>query len=349
MKSVKWFSISLIVLSFIFAGCFGDSDEEADPLLPGGNGDPGMVGFAAMTPGAWEELVYTNGDRDRYEFIGTDTYNGKECYILEFEMTHNGQKTVDQIWMDKVTGQGVVMFMKSEGQVMKMEMQQVPDIPSGSEDVPVGAVETGKTKYTTPTGKTVDCIIYTMSTPAGQSESWASSQVPFGSVKNMLNGQVTSQLYDFGSSGAVRDISKQEAENAQPFDIWGGGDIGGGDIGGGDVGGGDVGGGDVGDGDVGGGDDVQVGPIKITVGQGLRPQINVSKPINMLTISSIGFVWGFESENEQLLPGPFQYGVIPNGADFVGMKEAPDLIPGALYTIIVQAGDKDMGLMQLIR
>ena len=72
----------LIVVVFSFAGC-GGSDDEALPS------DGSALGFAAMKVGSWEELTTPDGDRERYEFMGTDTYNGKECYILEFELkTH---------------------------------------------------------------------------------------------------------------------------------------------------------------------------------------------------------------------------------------------------------------------
>jgi len=348
MKSLKWFSISLILLSFIFAGC-GGNDEE-DSLFPGGSGDPGMVGFAAMKVGSWEELRSPEGDVDRYEYIGVDTYNGTECYLLEFDSVTQGQRNITQIWISKATGQAVLMVMKdTDGNVTKMDIPQNYDPPTSTGgEMPATATNLGNKKYTTPTGKTVDAVAYKITTPYGEVESWSSSQVPFGEVKTMTNGVINSELYDFGSSGAVRDISKQEAENAKPFDIWGGGDIGGGDVGGGDVGGGDVGGGDIGGGDV--NDPIgNIGNIKITIGAGTKPDIKVSQPIEVLTVTGLAFVWGFESKNDQLLPGPFKYGVIPNGAQLAGMPVAPDLVAGTMYTIMVDDGQGNFGLVQFTR
>jgi hypothetical protein len=64
--------------------------------------------------------------------------------------------------------------------------------------------------YTTPTGKTVNVAKFKQQ--AG--EGWVSSQVPIGMVKAIdASGKTTMYLYDFGTSGAHRDISGAEMEN----------------------------------------------------------------------------------------------------------------------------------------
>jgi hypothetical protein len=324
MKSLKWFSVSLIILSFVLSGCLGGDDDDDDLILPGDGSGIG-AGFSAMKAGSWSELHSPDGDIDRYEYIGVDTYNGTECYVLEFDSVTQGQKSIMQIWINKATGQAVVMIMKdNKGKVTKMDIPQSYEPPTGTGgEVPTTATNLGKKKYTTPTGKTVDAVAYKITTPYGEVETWSSAQVPFGEVKTITNGEVMSELYDFGTSGAVRDISKQEAENAKPFGF---GDIDLDDQGGG----GDIGGGDDDIGDIG---NIQIGDIAITVGAGGRPDIKVSKPITSLMVNGEGVVWGFNVNDGKTLPGPFKYGVLPNGTTLVGVANPPDLKAGVMYTI----------------
>jgi hypothetical protein len=319
MKVSYWLFIVLILVAFAFAGC-GSSDDEND-LLGDNGGNGGTSGFASMKAGSWEELTSPDGSRSRSEYIGIDKYNGVECYVMEFDDIKNGKKSSTQVWIDKSMSKGVLYVMKDEdGTVTKMEISQTNDIPTNPGTIPAGYKEIGKKKYTTPTGKTVDAIAYQITTQFATVEWWSSSQVPFGDVKTISNGTVTDELYDFGTSGATRDISKQEAENAKPFDFSGGGDDNGGDNGGGDNGGG------------GGG---QIGNIIITVGAGATPTIKVSQPISSLMVVGPGFFWGFNVLDDNTLPGPFKYGVIPDGAEIGGMDNPPDLVAGSQYTIQV--------------
>jgi hypothetical protein len=315
VKAFFWLSMVLVVVLFSFAGC-GGTDEEA--LV---NGDGSLLGFAGMTAGSWEELVTPEGTHERYEFLGTDTYKGTECYIMEFDTIENGKKSSTQIWLDKTTSKGVLYVMKDEnGKVTKMDIPQNPTVPTDPGEAPVGATKTGTDKYTTPTGKTVDVTIYTIQTTYGTSESWISAKVPFGEVKSIFNGKVESELYDFGTSGATRDISKQEADNAQSIDIGGG------------------------DGNGDGGGDIGIGDIKITVGAGARPEIKVSSPINSLSVVSLGFgfAWGFEMPEGQTSAGPFTYGVVPKGAQIIGEANPPDLVAGSMYSIQVMDVDQNV-------
>ncbi len=240
------------------------------------------------------------------------------------------------MWIDKNTGAPVLFLIKEDGKVMRLDVFHTPtDIPGDETLVPPQAQSLGNDKYTTPTGKSVDVAKYSSNTPVGTSEIWTSDQVPFWEVQNFLDGKLMSSLYDFAFDGAVRSISKQEAENAEIFgfsDIPGDGDI----PGGGDVSGGD----DIPDGgDIPGG---QQGDIVVTVGAGAQPVITVSQPIMLLTLTGPGVAWGFQSVNQAAdLSGPFQYGVTPNGAlDIMGGVAPPDLVAGQVYNIQV------MGEMQ---
>jgi len=218
MKAFYWFSVVLILVAFLFVGC--SSNDNNNPVVnSNGNGNTVGFGFASMNAGSWAEYILQDGSHEKYKYIGVDNYNGTDCYVLEFEMTSNGEKTITQMWLNKSSNKSVLYVTKMGGIVIKMEIPQTQEIPSGSGTVPVGSVELGNKKYTTPTGKTVDAIAYKVTTTAGESESWISTQVPFGIVKELLNGESQLELYDFGTSGADRGISKQEAENAQSFGL----------------------------------------------------------------------------------------------------------------------------------
>jgi hypothetical protein len=321
------FPALIALLAFAFAGC-GNSEDD-NTLVPGGDGNV-AAGFAAMKAGSWAEYTSSDGSRERYEFLGMDSYKGSDCYLLEFDSITSGKKSTTQIWINKSTGQGVLMVMKDvNGEVTKMELtpSTPQDIPTG--ETPVNSTKVGTKKYTTPTGKTVDATIYQTQTTAGLSESWVSSQVPFGEVKSLFNGEVTSELYDYGTSGAVRDISKSEMESAASFGLPGGDDNGA-----------------IGNGGDGGGIG---GNIIVTVGVGAKPEIKVSQPVTTLMLIGQGFTWGFSTDNDQLLPGPFKYGTIPNGARSLGIADPPDLKAGTQYIINVAGENDSVGMLIFIR
>ena len=173
----------------------------------------GYTGFIAPAEGQWAEYVIsTNGEEShqKMEYIGQDTVNGKTC--TGFEMTISGQEeTIMQIWTETATGQAVKYVVKMGDQVMCMNVGQSPEPPEtetpGEYDPNLPNISYGT--YTTPTGKTVNVAKF-----ATGSEVWVSSQVPFGMVKVIDDsGETTRYLYDFGMTGAQRDISKTEMED----------------------------------------------------------------------------------------------------------------------------------------
>jgi hypothetical protein len=182
-------------------------------LLPACKKTPsGYTGFLELAAGQWAEYVISNGEEthQKMECIGQDTVDGKTC--TGFEMTTSEQEgIIMQIWTQVATGQVVKYVMKMEDQVICMNVGASPETPNAetpSEYDPNLADITYGT-YTTPTGKTVNVAKF-----ATESEVWVSSQVPFGMVKIIDDSEVTTlYLYDFGTTGAQRDISKTEMEN----------------------------------------------------------------------------------------------------------------------------------------
>lgn len=171
-----------------------------------------------MSAGSWAEYTVSESGREIIKFLGEDTWDGRASYIMETESVMNGDSTVTQIWIDKATGEVVLFLIKMGDVVMKMDITASQDTDVPGEDEPwdePGAKELGTGPYTTPTGKTVNVTKYTL----GTDEYWVSSEVPFGEVKDISDGEVYMELYDFGFSGAQRGISREEAENAESFGI----------------------------------------------------------------------------------------------------------------------------------
>ena len=177
----------------------------------------GYTGFIAPAEGQWAEYVTsTNGEESHHkmEYIGQDTVDGKTCTGFEMTITDSGQEeTIMQIWTETATGQAVKYVMKMGDQVICMDVSQSPYEPPETEtpdefDPSLPDVSYGT--YTTPTGKTVNVAKFAIDGV----EEWVSSQVPFGIVKIIASGgETTMYLYDFGLTGANRDISKAEMED----------------------------------------------------------------------------------------------------------------------------------------
>ncbi len=326
MRKFVMFSIAVILMACLFAGCGGGDDDDNDIVGPGGSGE--YAWLASMQPGSW--ATHTNNDApgatETYKWL-KDTWEGTPCFVMEMEMYMPGEgTTVTQVWLKESTGEPVLFLVEISGEVVTMDLTQAPDVTEDmSDELEPEAQKVRDDTYTTPTGKTVNVAVYTMDTPSGVEESWTSDEVPFWNVKEILNGEIQSQLYDFSFSGAERSITKQEALDAEPMgfpDIPGGGGI-------------PDGGGGIPDG--GGG-----GTIVITVGAGARPTISVSQPIHsLLVMQGVVPVWVFESPNmgeanALSFAGPFQYGVAPNGANET-FPNAPDMIAGQSYIIQVTA------------
>lgn len=317
-----------IILAFLFISC--GEDEEGDLIGPDGEVDV-FSWLGTLKAGSWAEYTYSDGYKSRMEFLGDDTWQGRQCILLESESTTSDiGYVVMQIWLDKTTMDSVVTFMKEGNEVYRFDAYQTDDVPT-EDDMPWEQSNTkkiGEDKYKTPTGKTVKVTKYQTTDSSGISESWVSDEVPFAQVKEISNGEVILSLYDFGTSGAVRSISKQEAENAKTFGFPEIGDV-------------DEPNGNGGIPDNGGNGDAA--GIKITVGAGPRPTITVSEPIKSLTMIGGQTFWGFQTiDPADTLASPFKYGVTPAGAEAT-IENTPDLVAGEVYQITVFGPDFENG------
>ncbi|RKX99339.1 hypothetical protein DRP77_13485 [Candidatus Poribacteria bacterium] len=210
MRFKAWPALAAILLA-AFIGC---GEEEKETIEAGG-----YKGFMELKGGEWAEYT-VSGDGmtfdQRVEFIGTDTWEGKECYVIEMEMK-GLVEMVYQVWVDKSTHEQVMAVAKQGDLVMRIDLSSLPknaetfaesSTGTPSEYQPGGEIRTET--YQTPTGKTVEAVVFAKD----NGEAWVSGEVPFGIVKIIADGQTVMELKDFGLSGAQRDITKEEAENA---------------------------------------------------------------------------------------------------------------------------------------
>lgn len=209
--------LSLTIAILLYSGCSEETENLLDVIGNDDNTQSGS-GFGSMKAGSWAEYE-SEGIKNRIEFLGTDTYKGSECYILETENPGQTIQRIFQLWIDKKSNESVLFVMKEGNTVIKMDIIMSSGyVPKDAGVIPSTAKKLGNKDYTTPTGKKVKAFAYEIQTSYGTSEKWISDEVPFYAVKIIsVDGKVTLSLYDFGSSGAKRDISKEEVENAKPF------------------------------------------------------------------------------------------------------------------------------------
>lgn len=203
---MKTFVVFTAILAlFLFVGC----------------GDDGVIGqysgFPDMQGGEWVEYTMPATGKWKYEFLGTDTIDDQQCFVIEFEMEVAGQKSISQIWIDQQDNRPVLYVMKQGVLVIKMDALEIADesldVAEGVDTTPpeyTAGNETSTETYETPTGKQIEAAVFKI----GESETWVSEEVPFGIVKMINAEQTIMELYDFSFSGAKSDISKEEIENA---------------------------------------------------------------------------------------------------------------------------------------
>lgn len=221
MRRVFGIVIALLLAITLLPACGpgegGEGGAGEGGMPPGGGTPSEYTGFMLPSEGQWVEYVMADEGENfhqKIEHIGQDTVDGKTCIGFEMTMAMPQQgETIVQMWTDAATHRLVKYVMKTGGQVICMDIAQSPYEPPETEtpsqynpslpDISYGT-------YTIPgTGGTVTAAIFDV--PGG--EVWVSSQVPFGTVKVIASGTITMSLYNFGTSGAQRDISKAEMEN----------------------------------------------------------------------------------------------------------------------------------------
>jgi len=326
VRQVKFFfvlSIALLLLAFLFIGC-DDKNENGNNNIIGPGGVPGSGYGGLPAAGAWSEHnFHKEPARYRMESIGVDTLEGRECLIYEYEVTESGVKTIIQMWFDRSTIQLAFIFMKQGAKVIRMDLLGYQDTANmvSEQSAPVGSQMIGQNKYTTPTGKTVSTIEYRQINSLGQTiDLSVSAEVPFNQVFTKENGALTTSLYDFNKIGAIRDISLQEAQNAELLTLPSGDLPPGGSVP--DIPGGDVPGGDVPD--VPGVPDVPVVP---------------DVPAHPFVTNGLVSYWGFNADsiagniakdgwstnNGTMIGGPrIVNGVVGNALEFDGVDDYVD-------------------------
>jgi len=221
MRKRTGVAVAVTLIFLLLLGCAPSTPSPTpspSPTSPGNDGRPSIyTGFMTPAEGQWAEYVLSIDGQEAHqkmEYIGKDTVDGKNCIGFEMTMSTPGeQQTVLQIWTDASTRQAVKYVMKMGEQVVCMGIApgdyQAPHTETPDEyDPNLPHISYGR--YTTPTGKTIDVAKFTQD----QVETWVSSQVPFGMVKVIDRGGKTAMyLYDFGTAGAHRDISKSEMES----------------------------------------------------------------------------------------------------------------------------------------
>jgi hypothetical protein len=219
MKNVLGIVVVLLIAITLLPACGagGEGGPGGGGVPSDGGGAPGAyTGFMSAAQGQWVDYVIASEGEDyhqKMEYIGQDTVDGKTCVGFEMTMIVPQQgETIMQMWTDAANQQLVKYVMKMEDQVICMDVGQSPYEPPETEtpseyDPTFPGISYGT--YTTPTGKTVNVAKFK---PEGKV--WVSSQVPFGMVQLIdASGVTVMYLYDFGTSGAERDISKTEMEN----------------------------------------------------------------------------------------------------------------------------------------
>jgi len=221
MKLLNWFTIAFSLMAFVFYGCF--ESEDAEEGMPYDNVNA-TTGFESMEAGSWQELISPDGGALITSFIGTETYNGMECYVMEYEYFGypKDRHYWMQYWIDKASyvnmatpSNVVVLFLKEDGEVTK----HTGNIRYCT--IPEGSVQVGKSSYITPVEqiklvkRTIDCVVYKKTDQSGEIETWVCAKIPFHVVKTLLNGSVQGELQNHAFYGAARGISKEEAKNAK--------------------------------------------------------------------------------------------------------------------------------------
>ncbi len=220
MRRVLGIVIALLLAITLLPACGGGGAGGGGGQEGGGEGDGApseYTGFILPTEGQWVDYVMAGEGEDfhqKMECIGQDTVDGKTCIGFEMTMAMPQQgETIVQMWTDAATHQLVKYVMKTGGQVICMDIgsssYEPPETETPSQyDPSLPGISYGT--YPVPgSGETVTVAIFDV--PGG--EVWVSSQVPFGTVKVIASGTTAMYLYNFGTSGAHRDISKAEMEN----------------------------------------------------------------------------------------------------------------------------------------
>ncbi|WP_457568118.1 hypothetical protein [Desulfurobacterium sp.] len=178
-------------------------------------------GFKTLKKGDWSEYVLVqNGKKGTLTYIysGKTKINGRTISIVEFSGTYGNMRGTVQMWLDEKDQPVKTIIKTANGQLMCFrgssgmgpQTDENPHTKTPEEFKPTKP-EIRFGTYKTPTGKVIPVAIFKTET----GETWVSSTVPFGIVKQIENGKTTMYLRDFGT-GKKPKISPDEAKNCQP-------------------------------------------------------------------------------------------------------------------------------------
>ncbi|MFQ5815238.1 MAG: hypothetical protein ACE5G7_01945 [Candidatus Hydrothermarchaeaceae archaeon] len=210
-----------VALLLLNAGCIqrGKEAQPAAPLQPSSAGL--YTGYPDYEPGMWVVYRIFGGAKIKFEVVGKETFNEREA--LGFEMSVlDAEASITQAWFTK-SGELVKYAIKRGGQVTcilelgAVNRAALPFVGEGWKSTPPEFEGEREYEQVQSIANGAKINIARFSSPVG--EAWVSGEVPFGVVKELQDDEVISELYDYGSSGATRDISLEELLNCWKFDV----------------------------------------------------------------------------------------------------------------------------------
>ncbi len=221
MRILLALAVALLVFN---SGCIQRGQEAVQPaaqVVPAPPESLGVYkGFPDYKPGMWVVYSLFGGAQVRLEVVGKETFDEREA--LGFELSLPAGGAITQAWF--TSSGGLVKYaIKREDQVTCiLQLAQVnkaalPFVDVGWTGTPPEFE--GEKEYeqiqTTVKGTKVNAVKFS----SAIGESWVSGEMPFGIVKEIRDGEVIREVYDYGFSGAERDISSEELRNCFEFDI----------------------------------------------------------------------------------------------------------------------------------
>lgn len=228
--------ILVLVLSLLLIATIGCEEKEQSQ---GGESEQGQeeqqqnqqqqnlyTGFQKPSEGQWVEYVWNIDGQEmtqKIECVGQEVVDGKNCIGFETSMDFQRMKAILQMWVEKDTGNYVKYVIKMNNQVycvspynFQTDQTQQPPATETPDAYDPSNVNFTLANYTVPgNGQTINVAVFH---GVGQSETWVSSEVPFGMVRVIdENGNDVMHLHNFGMTGAHRDISAEERDNCQSF------------------------------------------------------------------------------------------------------------------------------------
>jgi hypothetical protein len=193
------------------------SSATSSTLAPIDPQTQGYTGYMEPKGGHWAEYdlqTETGAIRQRITYLGTETLEGvlaRGYEVLTSQMDAN-DSTLIQLWIDEqvkvvkyaTREEGNVICKEAPGNLQGLYAMGAAGTPEEFNPSGNPSVET----YTMPDGRMIDAAHYAGS----DAETWVSSNVPFGLVKavDKKRGVTVLSLYDYGTSGRDRSISKEE-------------------------------------------------------------------------------------------------------------------------------------------